>query len=122
MNQAIQNYIHTHLYLQIYHHKLSNLLVAMSDTGCADDDVHSFNWRAYSHSNVGFNTYLQYVAKCMSYSVTQAIKQDEDRVAMHIPLTTGQKNTAPNCSIGLCPVGIVAGLVGFGDVPWHWHH
>ena len=30
---------------------------------------------------------------------------------------TGRKNTSPNCNVGPCPVGIVAGLLGSGDVP-----
>lgn len=76
--EAIQQYLHTHPYLQIYHHKLSNSLVATLHTGCDDGDVHLYNWRAHSHSKVGFNTYLQYVAKCVSFSVSQAAKEDGD--------------------------------------------
>ena len=76
--QAIQEYMQTRPYLQLYHHKLSNSLVVLLHTGCNSGDVHSYNWREYSHSKVGFNTYLQYVAKCVSSSVSLALEKEEE--------------------------------------------
>ena len=33
-----------------------------------------------------------------------------------IPMTAGRKDTSPDCNVDHCPVGVVAGLLGSGDV------
>ena len=75
--QAITSHRLTHPHIHMYHHKLTNLLVVAMYSGYSDDlQAGKCSWSTHTHSKVGFNNYLKYVAHMVSSTVDAAVEKD----------------------------------------------
>ena len=77
--QLLQSLQYTHPYLSVYSHKLSQSTLVVAHSGFDGRPLHSYTWQSLAHSRVGFNNYLQYIAKQFGEDIDRAVEEDEER-------------------------------------------
>ena len=79
--QVIQNLRSTHPYIQLYYHQFTNSLIVSMYSGYTDTTgtVGEYTWQRHSHSKIGFNNYLKFVAEWVGSTVDTAIEEDKEK-------------------------------------------
>ena len=77
--QLIQSLRHTHPYLSVHSHKMSQSTVVVAHSGFDGQPIHSYSWESLAHSRIGFNNYLRYVAQQFGEEIDRAVEEDEER-------------------------------------------
>ena len=77
--QLLQSLNSTHPHLAMFTHKLSQSTVVVAHSGFDGQPLHHHSWQSLAHSRVGFNNYLQHVAKQCGGEVDRAVEEDQER-------------------------------------------
>lgn len=77
MLQEIISLQDTHPYLEIFEHKHSESIILIVHAGFDGSPMHTYKTSSHTHTKVGFQNYLLYVADKYNHLVEKAIEEDE---------------------------------------------
>lgn len=69
----------THPYIELFRHKHSESLILAIHTGFDGSPAHRYNLSSHTHTKVGFQNFLQFVAERYSHLIDEAVEEDEKR-------------------------------------------
>ena len=93
----------THPYLECFHHKHLKSGMIVAHTGYDGKPVHQYDWLAQSHFPLGFQDYIQYVAKTFGDDVDKAAALEAERIAAAHDIDIQQNETQESTQHELPP-------------------
>lgn len=69
----------THPYIEVFKHQHSESLILVVHTGFDGSPKHEHKLSSHTHTRVGFQNYLQYVAERYNHLIDEAVEEDERR-------------------------------------------
>lgn len=69
----------THPYIELFQHKHSESLIIAIHAGFDGSPVHRYSLSSHTHTKVGFQNFLQFVAERYNHLIDEAIEEDEKR-------------------------------------------
>ena len=70
----------THPYIELFQHKHSESLVIAVHAGFDGSPVHRYDLSSHTHTKVGFQNFLQFVAERYNHRIDEAVEEDEKRM------------------------------------------
>lgn len=68
---------HTHPYMELFQHQHSESLIIVAHTGYDGSPRHKHKLSSHTHTKVGFQNFLQYVAERYNHLIDEAAEEDE---------------------------------------------
>ena len=75
--QELVSVQYTHPYIELFQHAHSESLILVAHTGFDGSPHHQHKLSSHTHTKVGFQNFLQYVAERYSYQIDAAVEEDE---------------------------------------------
>lgn len=77
--QELLSLQHTHPYVELFQHQHSESLIIVAHSGFDGSPYHKHKLTSHTHTRVGFQNFLQYVAECYGHLIEEAIEEDKMR-------------------------------------------